>query len=205
MSRQSKMALIALVAVAPLALSIPANAKPPLIDPQFNGPKYKPMPFPKPYPHPYPKPHKPHWHPHYKPVIIVEQPIVRQIVQQPVTRVVSQPAPRTTTCLTKEYTADGMVVFKDLCTKETASAALPGSAAAMQQQQMLQQQQQQQQQQQLQQQQQQQQQHGNAQTAPQGNVQVTPPQGIAPISGVTTPNAQASAPKTVSTDGVAKN
>jgi hypothetical protein len=31
-------------------------------------------------------------------------------------------APRPCTCLTKEYTPDNLVVFKDLCTKEVASA-----------------------------------------------------------------------------------
>ena len=31
-------------------------------------------------------------------------------------------APRPCTCLTKEYTQDGLVVFQDLCTKEVASA-----------------------------------------------------------------------------------
>lgn len=31
------------------------------------------------------------------------------------------------TCLTKEYTPDGIVVFKDLCTKEMASAPVDGA------------------------------------------------------------------------------
>ena len=31
-------------------------------------------------------------------------------------------APRPCTCLTKEYTPDNLVVFKDVCTKEVASA-----------------------------------------------------------------------------------
>jgi hypothetical protein len=149
MFRKSKLVLVALIAAAPFALAASASAKP-LIDPGFNkpidpgfgnGPKYKPMPYPHPYPKPWPKPQ---WHPQYRPVIVVEQPVVRQIVSQPVvntvTRVVSQPAPRTTNCLTKEYSPDGIVTFKDLCTKETASAVLPGSPAALQQQQQLQQQ-----------------------------------------------------------------
>src|SRR5476649_2835610 len=33
------------------------------------------------------------------------------------------------TCLTKEYTPEGVVVFKDLCTKEMASAAVDGGPA----------------------------------------------------------------------------
>lgn len=136
MLRKSKLALVALIAAAPFALAVSASAKPIIIDPGFgNGPKYpKPYPFPKPWP-------KPHWHPQYRPVIVVEQPVVRQVVQQPVVsnvaRAVSQPAPRKADCLTKEYTQDGMVVFKDLCTKETASAALPGSPAAQQTQQQV--------------------------------------------------------------------
>ncbi len=43
-----------------------------------------------------------------------------------------QPGP--CTCLTKNYTPEGMVVFQDLCTKEMASAPVDGSdkAAAVQ-------------------------------------------------------------------------
>jgi len=33
------------------------------------------------------------------------------------------------TCLTKEYTPDGIVVFRDLCTKEMASAPVDGAPA----------------------------------------------------------------------------
>ena len=33
------------------------------------------------------------------------------------------------TCLTKSYTQDGMVVFADLCTKESAAAPVDGRAA----------------------------------------------------------------------------
>jgi hypothetical protein len=40
---------------------------------------------------------------------------------------VSGPAP--CTCLTKTYTPDGLVVFADACTKETASAPVNGAAA----------------------------------------------------------------------------
>ena len=38
-------------------------------------------------------------------------------------------APAPCTCLTKTYTADGLVVFADTCTKESASAPVNGSAA----------------------------------------------------------------------------
>jgi hypothetical protein len=41
--------------------------------------------------------------------------------------VMSTPGP--CTCLTKSYTQDGMVVFADLCTKESAAAPVDGRAA----------------------------------------------------------------------------
>jgi hypothetical protein len=40
---------------------------------------------------------------------------------------VSTPGP--CTCLTKSYTQDGMVVFADLCTKESAAAPVDGRSA----------------------------------------------------------------------------
>lgn len=42
---------------------------------------------------------------------------------------VVEPAPGPCTCLTKNYTPDGLVVFADLCTKESASARVDGKAA----------------------------------------------------------------------------
>jgi hypothetical protein len=39
-------------------------------------------------------------------------------------------APTARTCLTKEYTADKLVVFKDLCTKEMVAAPLRGAPQA---------------------------------------------------------------------------
>jgi hypothetical protein len=44
--------------------------------------------------------------------------------------VVATPAP--CTCLTKTYTPSGLVVFADVCTKESASASVNGSADATQ-------------------------------------------------------------------------
>jgi hypothetical protein len=41
-------------------------------------------------------------------------------------------APGPCTCLTKNYTPTGLVVFADICTKESASAAVDGSADATQ-------------------------------------------------------------------------
>ena len=45
-------------------------------------------------------------------------------------RVVAAPGP--CTCLTKTYTPSGLVVFADICTKESASASVDGSADATQ-------------------------------------------------------------------------
>jgi hypothetical protein len=44
--------------------------------------------------------------------------------------VAPKPAAGPCTCLTKEYTADKLVVFKDLCTKEAAAAPLGGAPQA---------------------------------------------------------------------------
>ena len=40
------------------------------------------------------------------------------------------PAPGPCTCLTKSYTPSGLVVFADVCTKESASASVYGNATA---------------------------------------------------------------------------
>ena len=40
------------------------------------------------------------------------------------------PAPGPCTCLTKTYTPSGLVVFADVCTKESASATVYGNASA---------------------------------------------------------------------------
>ena len=41
-------------------------------------------------------------------------------------------APRPCTCLTKEYTPDNLVVFKDVCTKEVASAPVGNTQVQLQ-------------------------------------------------------------------------
>lgn len=73
--------------------------------------------------------HVPHGHgPHFVPVPV---PVTAYAVERPVTVVSQRPVTRNTcNCLTKDYTPDGIVIFKDLCTQETASAPLPGSPAA---------------------------------------------------------------------------
>jgi hypothetical protein len=64
----------------------------------------------------------PHYHPHFRPVFVH-----RYIGVRPVD--VSVATPATCSCLTKDYSPEGQVVFKDLCTKEMASAPVDGSAA----------------------------------------------------------------------------
>jgi hypothetical protein len=51
-----------------------------------------------------------------------------RIYVRPVTYAVRTVSPGPCTCLTKDYTPDGQVVFKDLCTKEMASAPVDGVA-----------------------------------------------------------------------------
>jgi hypothetical protein len=72
-----------------------------------------------------------HWayHPHGHLVFrggrwITIDDVVDDVVEAPVT-----PVPGPCTCLTKNYTADGLVVFADVCTKEAASARVDGSAS----------------------------------------------------------------------------
>ncbi len=64
---------------------------------------------------------KPHWHPHFvPPVYVVGQPIVLLVA------VVERPVAWPSSCLTKDYTPQGHVVYKDLCTKEVAMAPVEG-------------------------------------------------------------------------------
>jgi|HubBroStandDraft_2_1064218.scaffolds.fasta_scaffold143034_2 hypothetical protein len=55
---------------------------------------------------------------------------VDDVVDEAPAPVVAAPGP--CTCLTKTYTPSGLVVFADICTKESASAAVDGSADASQ-------------------------------------------------------------------------
>ena len=52
--------------------------------------------------------------------VVVERPIIRPV------NLVQRPVVTTCNCLTKEYTQDGQVMFKDLCTQEMALAPVPG-------------------------------------------------------------------------------
>jgi hypothetical protein len=139
MLRQSTM--LALAAIAALGLAISnASAKPvgpgnigkgqgigsPGIIKQAGGIKIIPSNPIKPKPPGvnwplYPKPGKPvHWpikpvyHPIYKPVpVVVSRPVY--VAARPVSY-----TPGPCTCLSKEYTSQGAVVFKDRCTAEMA-------------------------------------------------------------------------------------
>jgi hypothetical protein len=53
--------------------------------------------------------------------IVVERPILRPVALAP------RPVVSTCNCLTKEYTQEGQVVFKDLCTQEMAMAPVAGA------------------------------------------------------------------------------
>jgi len=105
MTRKFILAIAAIATLAPATLvSIDAQAKP-------NAP-IKIV-----------KPIHPHWHGHHiRPVYIVDRPYVRPVA-------LVSPARNTCNCLTKEYTPEGVVVFKDLCTKEMASAPVDGAPA----------------------------------------------------------------------------
>jgi len=73
-------------------------------------------------PHYWPHPHHNHYvwrHRHLHPV--------GYVVRTGYVERVATPGP--CTCLTKDYTPDGIVVFKDLCTKEMASAPVDGAPA----------------------------------------------------------------------------
>jgi len=56
--------------------------------------------------------------------IVLDEPIVTEPVASPAVPI------NPCTCLTKTYTPDGLVVFADICTKESASAPVGGSSPA---------------------------------------------------------------------------
>jgi len=67
-----------------------------------------------------------HWHPHHGHWLFRDGVWV-DIGEGEVPYVA--PAPGPCTCLTKNYTPDGLVVFADVCTKESASSPVDGRAA----------------------------------------------------------------------------
>jgi hypothetical protein len=70
-----------------------------------------------------PRFHGPRFHEHVRLHRIYERGYVRPVA------LVSPVAEGPCTCLWKGYTPDGTVVFKDLCTKESASASVDGAPA----------------------------------------------------------------------------
>jgi hypothetical protein len=62
--------------------------------------------------------HPPHWHPHYR--FAWRRPYWVAPVGAGIATYMTAPTWNRCTCLTKEYTPEGVVVFKDLCTKEMA-------------------------------------------------------------------------------------
>ena len=92
---------------------------------------------PGPFPRLHPPGHPPVWafhhHPHGHLVFRFGRWIVvddEDVVEAPAPAVVTAPGP--CTCLTKTYTPSGLVVFADVCTKESASASVDSSADASQ-------------------------------------------------------------------------
>ncbi len=78
------------------------------------------------------RPHRPHWRPHrphwhvkwHRPVIYG---VGAAAIAAPAYAVAPKPAaPGPCTCLSKEYTQDNLVVFKDRCTNEMAAAPIGG-------------------------------------------------------------------------------
>ncbi len=93
--------------------------------------------MPGPFPHPHPHPGTPgHWAFHHHDHGHLVFRFGRWIVVDDVVDEASAPAvviaPGPCTCLTKTYTPSGLVVFADVCTKESASASVDTSADASQ-------------------------------------------------------------------------
>jgi len=108
------------------------------LTPIFPGHGHPVMPGPFPVGHGHPKGHPPIWvfnhHHHHHGHWVFR--FGRWIVVDDVVDEVAAPAvvtaPGPCTCLTKTYTPSGLVVFADVCTKESASAPVDGSADASQ-------------------------------------------------------------------------
>jgi hypothetical protein len=79
--------------------------------------------------------HRPHWHHHHRHHHHGYRPYVYGVSTAAVAAPAYAAAPmapsaKPCTCLTKEYTADKLVVFKDLCTKEIAASPMGGAPQA---------------------------------------------------------------------------
>jgi hypothetical protein len=114
----------------------PGPSLPPI--PVHLGPLPLPLPLPTPTPGPGPgtgpdpgdHDHHHHHHHHWAfigGVWVVLDDVTNEIA---VADPEDGPAPGPCTCLTKTYTSSGLVVFADVCTKESASASVYGNASA---------------------------------------------------------------------------
>lgn len=77
----------------------------------------------RPGPHIHPHWPRPNWHVHYRRNYWIA-PVATYAVARPAVAAVPGPC----TCLTKEYTPEGVVVFKDRCTNEMAMNPPPAAA-----------------------------------------------------------------------------
>ncbi len=150
-STKARFAALSLAAVTSLALVSGASAltpqqqqqqvnlqnKPSIqVKPNFNpnlkfAPKPKPLPpvIVTPNPKFYPKPYYfPKYYPVAQPAVTVIEPIY---VSGKSAKPAAAPVAKTgQDCLNKEITAEGLVIFRDLCTNEVATTAVPGTPAA---------------------------------------------------------------------------
>jgi hypothetical protein len=115
----------------------PGHHRPPIIPIPIHLPEPGPNPGPGPGPgpgHPIDPPlgwHDHHHHHHHWVFrggawIVIDDETDAVVAAEPE----DGPAPGPCTCLTKTYTPSGLVVFADVCTKESASASVSGSASA---------------------------------------------------------------------------
>jgi hypothetical protein len=99
------------------------------LKPIFPGRPIVPGPFPLPHGHPPGWVFHPHGHGHWV-FRFGHWIVVDEVVDEASATVIAPAAiPGPCTCLTKNYTPSGLVVFADVCTKESASAPVDGSAA----------------------------------------------------------------------------
>ncbi len=118
--------------IVPILPGPPPGHRPPFVP---IIPIHLPDPGPGPGPGPFPGPHPifpPDHHHHHHWVFrggvwVVIDDVTEEVVPADVD---DGPAPGPCTCLTKTYTPSGLVVFADVCTKESASASVDASYSA---------------------------------------------------------------------------
>jgi hypothetical protein len=115
-------------------IPIPIHLPPPVPGPGSPSHPIIPIPIhlPPPVPGPGPGDHDHHHHHHHHWVFIGGAWVVIDDVTNEVVPALPEdgPAPGPCTCLTKTYTPSGLVVFADVCTKESASASVYGNTSA---------------------------------------------------------------------------